>query len=131
MLKGSCLCQSVQYEIDDELGPTMICHCENCRKTSGSAYAINAAVETSHFHLKTGMDAVAEYESSPGVFRVFCQHCGSQLYSKRATMPEIIRLRLGTLDTVVDIKPQAHIFVSSKAAWHQICDDIPQFAERP
>ena len=131
MLKGSCLCQSVQYEIDSELGPTMICHCENCRKASGSAYAINAAVESNKFHLNTGEKAIAEYESSPGVFRVFCQQCGSQLYSKRSTMPEIIRLRLGTLDTAVDIKPQAHIFVSSKASWHQICDDVPQFAERP
>lgn len=131
MLQGSCLCQSVQYEIEAELGPTMICHCEICRKASGSAYAINAAVETEHFKLKKGQAALAEYESSPGVFRVFCQHCGSQLYSKRASMSELIRLRLGTLDTAVDIQVQAHIFVSSKAPWHQICDDLPQFPQRP
>ena len=45
MLKGSCLCNAIQYEIEGELGPTMMCHCSKCRKANGSAYAINAAVK--------------------------------------------------------------------------------------
>jgi hypothetical protein len=65
------------------------------------------------------------------VYRVFCGRCGSPLFSKRDAMPELLRLRLGTLDTPVTAKPTAHIFVAEKAEWYDICDDLPQYAERP
>lgn len=131
MLKGSCLCNSVQYEIHGELGPIVMCHCSRCRKANGSAFATNASMNTSDFHLLHGKEALAEYESSPGVFRVFCGKCGSPLYSRRPSMPELLRLRIGTLDTPIEAKPTAHIFVGSKAEWCEIHDELPQYAERP
>ena len=131
MLKGSCLCNSIQYEIHGELGPTMMCHCSKCRKANGSAYAVNAAVKTDEFHFVKGKELVSEFESSPGVFRTFCKQCGSPLYSRRPSQPELLRLRIGTLDTPVAVKPIAHIFVGSKASWDEIHDDIPQYEERP
>ena len=131
MLKGSCLCNAIQYEIEGELGPTMMCHCSKCRKANGSAYAINAAVKTDQFHFVKGQELVSEFESSPGVFRSFCKQCGSPLLSRRPSQPDIVRLRIGTLDTPVDVKPLAHIFVGSKASWDEIHDDIPQYDERP
>ncbi len=131
MLKGSCLCNAIHYEIEGELGPTMMCHCSKCRKANGSAYAINAAVKTDQFHFVKGQELVSEFESSPGVFRSFCKQCGSPLLSRRPSQPDIVRLRIGTLDTPVDVKPLAHIFVGSKASWDEIHDDIPQYDERP
>ena len=131
MLKGSCLCNAIQYEIEGELGATMMCHCSKCRKANGSAYAINAAVKTDQFHFIKGQELVSEFESSPGVFRSFCKQCGSPLLSRRPSQPDIVRLRIGTLDTLVDVKPVAHIFVGSKASWDEIHDDIPQYEERP
>lgn len=131
MLKGSCLCNSVQYEIHGQLGPIVMCHCSRCRKANGSAFATNAAVNTSEFHLIEGQEALAEYESSPNVFRVFCGKCGSPLYSRRPAQPELLRLRIGTLDTPIEGKPTAHIFVGSKAEWCEIDDRLPQYAERP
>lgn len=131
MLKGSCLCNSIHYEIHGELGPTMMCHCSKCRKANGSAYAVNAAVKTDEFHFVKGKELVSEFESSPGVFRTFCKQCGSPLYSRRPSQPEMLRLRIGTLDTPVERKPIAHIFVGSKASWDEIHDDIPQYEERP
>ena len=131
MLKGSCLCNSIQYEIHGELGPTMMCHCSKCRKANGSAYAVNAAVKTDEFHFVKGKELVSEFESSPGVFRTFCKQSGSPLYSRRPSQPELLRLRIGTLDTPVEVKPIAHIFVGSKASWDEIHGDIPQYEERP
>ncbi len=131
MLKGSCLCNSIQYEIHGELGPTMMCHCSKCRKANGSAYAVNAAVKTDEFHFVKGKELVSEFESSPGVFRTFCKQCGSPLYSRRPSQPELLRFRIGTLDTSVEVKPIAHIFVGSKASWDGVHDDIPQYEERP
>ena len=131
MLKGSCLCNSIQYEIHGELGPTMMCHCSKCRKANGSAFAVNSVVKTEEFHFVKGKEFVSEFESTPGVFRTFCKCCGTPLFSRRTSQPELLRLRIGSLDTPVDVKPQAHIFVGSKAAWDEIHDDIPQYDERP
>jgi hypothetical protein len=131
MLKGSCLCHAIEYEIHGELGPVMMCHCSKCRKANGSAYAINAMVNTKEYVIVKGQDAISEYESTPGVFRSFCKHCGSPLVSRRPSQPDIVRLRIGTLDTPVDVKAMAHIFVGSKASWDEIHDDIPQYEERP
>jgi len=131
MLKGSCLCNSIQYEIHGELGPTMMCHCSKCRKANGSAFAVNSAVKSEEFHFVKGKEFVSEFESTPGVFRTFCKCCGTPLFSRRPSQPELLRLRIGSLDTPVDVKPLAHIFVGSKAAWDEIHDAIPQYDERP
>ncbi len=131
MLSGSCLCNGIQYEIDGDLGQAMICHCGKCRKSNGSAFAVNAAIKVDEFRLLKGQALVGEFESTPGVFRTFCKNCGSPLYSRRPSMPDIYRLRIGTLDTDVQVKPVAHIFMGSKASWDEAHDDIPQYDERP
>jgi hypothetical protein len=131
MHQGSCQCGSVRYEIEGELGPILFCHCGRCRKANGAAFQAAAGISPDQLHLLSGQDAMVDYESSPGVYRVFCGRCGSPLFSKRDAMPELLRLRLGTLDTPVTAKPTAHIFVAEKAEWYDICDDLPQYAERP
>jgi hypothetical protein len=131
MLEGSCLCGAVRYGIDGELGPIAMCHCRNCRKASGTAFNTAAEVAAKDFHLLTGKDVVAEYESSPGVHRVFCGRCGSPLYSLRDATPDAYRLRLGTLDTPVDGKPAVQIFVSEKAEWHDLDERILAYEQRP
>ena len=131
MLKGSCLCGSVQYQIDGDLGDIMVCHCQKCRKSNGTAFATNAAINSADFHFIGDHSTVAEFESTPGVFRVFCRQCGSPLYSRRPGMPDVLRLRIGTLDTQISGKPGVHIFVGSKAEWEDIHDNLPQYDERP
>ncbi len=42
MLKGACLCGQIQYEYTGELGPIAMCHCSQCRRAQGSAYATNS-----------------------------------------------------------------------------------------
>jgi hypothetical protein len=66
-----------------------------------------------------------------GVHRFFCSNCGSPIISTRDTLPDIVRVRLGTRDTPLAGPPSAHIFVGSKAEWWQIRDQLPQHLERP
>ena len=129
MHKGSCLCRNINYEVAGELGDFGYCHCTSCRKASGSAHAANAPVERSAFRIVSGMDTLREFESSPDKFRASCSRCGSPIYAYLASSRELIRLRLGTLDTPFTKQPQAHTFVSDKASWEPIDDKIPQFAE--
>lgn len=128
MHRGSCLCQSVRYEIRGSLGAFGYCHCTSCQKASGSAFAANAAVNRSEFQLVSGSDTLREFESSPGKIRVFCSRCGSPVYAYLTQTPEVIRIRLGTLDTPLADGPRAHTFVSERASWSPIEDTIPQFA---
>ncbi|WP_092831079.1 GFA family protein [Vreelandella subterranea] len=103
-IKGSCLCSAVRYEINSELGNAMFCHCKICRKSNGSAFALNAAVNTSDFKLLEGENSLSSYASSEDARRYFCENCGSPIYSKRLSMPEVLRLRVGTLDDDIDIE---------------------------
>ena len=66
MLQGSCLCGSIRYEIQGELGPSVYCHCVQCRKASGASVTTNAGVATGDFRFVKGEALVGEFESSPG-----------------------------------------------------------------
>jgi hypothetical protein len=126
VIRGSCLCGEVRYELCGALGPAAHCHCVQCRKASGGSFATNASVSADAFHFLAGETLVGEFESSPGVFRCFCRRCGSPLIKRYAGKPDVLRLRLGTLDTDPGVSVVAHIFVRSKAPWVEIADDIPQ-----
>lgn len=127
--EGSCLCRSVQYEVAGELGDFGYCHCASCRKASGTAYGANSPVDRARFRIVRGQDSVREYQSSSGKFRAFCSTCGSPLYAYLASSPEVLRIRLGSLDTPFTKNPRAHTFVSDKASWEPIADKLPQFPE--
>ena len=71
------------------------------------------------------------YESSTGNHRGFCKICGSPVLTKFDEHPDIFGLPLGLLDDDPSIKPEFHVFVASKAPWHEITDSLPQYAELP
>lgn len=131
MIRGSCLCGGIKYQIHNQLGPIIYCHCQRCRKSSGSAFVTSTEISRSDFEVTEGQDLIKRYPNPGSVDRFFCAHCGSQLYSQRETTPLIMRVRLGTLDDRISEKVGAHIFVGSKAEWHEILDDAIQHQERP
>ena len=128
MLRGSCLCGSVRYEIRGPVGRVSHCHCSMCRKAHGAAFASYGRVERSDFALVSGADYIASYRSSPGVIRTFCKQCGSNLQFISDKGPSTLSLALGTLDDDPSVQASLHIFVASKAPWFQITDDLPQHA---
>ena len=131
MFTGSCLCGSIRYELRQDLHDVVFCHCVNCQKATGSAFAAVAVVDVAHFTLTAGSAQPQAYASSPGVLRHFCGGCGSPLYSARQQDPDHYRLRLGTLDQPFQPRTKQHIFVAEQAAWHQIAADEPQYDARP
>lgn len=129
MYQGSCLCGAIQYQINSELSDFGYCHCGSCQKASGSAYAANAGVAREQFELTDKSGILKEYESSPGKYRAFCRNCGSPIYAYLSSTPDLVRIRLGTLDTSFFKQPKAHLFVGKKASWEPIHDNLPQFEE--
>ena len=126
---GSCLCGSVRYALRGELGKITLCHCVQCRKAQGGAAVAAAPVKAAEFEITAGAELLRAFESSPGKERVFCSRCGSPIYSRRPAEPDVLRLRLGTLDTPAGKQPSAHIWVGAKADWDVIGDDVPQYPE--
>jgi len=127
MHRGSCLCGDVKYEVTGELGDFGYCHCRSCQKASGSAHAANCPVRRTDFRLTSGAEQLREFESSPGKRRVFCSRCGSPIYAYLASDMATVRIRLGSLDTPFEKQPRAHTFVSERAPWAPIADEVPQF----
>lgn len=125
-LTGGCLCGSVRYRYDGELGgrfgAVTECHCSQCRKAQGAPAAVAPASATA-LTFTSGRSRVREFESSPGKFRAFCERCGSPLYSRRAEKPDVLRLRLGALDNPpADLRIEAHIFCDDRAPWEDDTD---------
>jgi hypothetical protein len=75
----------------------------------------------------SGAELLREYESSPGKLRVFCSNCGSPIYAYLVATRDVLRVRLGSLDTPFHGRPRAHTWVSDKAPWEPIEDSVPQF----
>jgi hypothetical protein len=130
-LTGRCLCGAVAFRITGPLGPVVYCHCSQCRRATGTAFAANANVARSALAFLSGADGLTEYESSPGKFRAFCSRCGSPIYSRTDADPAHVRIRLGTLDQDPGARAVLHIWVAAKAPWYDITDSLPQIAEVP
>lgn len=129
MLEGRCLCGGVRFRLTGRLGPAGFCHCKQCQRASGSAFAANAPARAKYFEVVAGADLISEYESSSGKFRAFCSRCGGPIYSRRDSEPDIRRIRLGTLESDPERRPLAHLWVASKAPWYSISDSLPQYRE--
>jgi hypothetical protein len=127
MIKGSCLCGNVRYEISGEIGDIVHCHCLKCRKAYGSAFSSVAAVNDKSFTL-LGEGNLKDYESSPGKHRYFCLACGTHIYAKRIGTEHII-LRLGSVDSEITAPEKNHIWVSAKANWYTINSNLPECQE--
>ena len=129
MIQGSCHCGAVKYEVHGRLLRFVNCHCPDCRKFTGSAFAAVIVTESKGFTVTSGEANVAAFDSSPGKHRCFCRTCGCHVFARVDARPEIVLIRAGTLDDDPGMKPQMHIWVKAKAPWHEITDAIPQYAE--
>ena len=129
LLKGSCLCGGITYEINAPLRDVINCHCSMCRKAHGAAFRTRASVKTSDFKFLSGEELLTYYESSHGEWRSFCRVCGANLITKFAQFPDVYGFALGTLDTDPQIKIERHVFTRYKAPWYRITDDLPQIED--
>ncbi len=129
MITGSCLCRGIRFEIAGPLDLLAQCHCEDCRKAQGSAFAVNTGVPKKDFRFTAGEDLLRCFESSPGKYRCFCSVCGSPVYSRRDDAPDVVRPRAGLLDGDIGTKPAVHGWTSDKASWERLPEDgLPRFA---
>lgn len=130
MIKGSCLCGGVRFEIAEVSGPFELCHCSRCRKASGSAFVAGLGVRREHFRFVQGQELVRTYDApvreSPPPYRTsFCGRCGSPVPDPTSDAAWF-EIAAGVLDDDPQIRPERHIMVDVKSPWFRISDSLPQ-----
>lgn len=130
-IKGSCLCAKVRFEINGDFESFYLCHCQYCRKDTGSAHASNLFSTTAKLHWLAGQDRVKAYQvPSTRHMKSFCLNCGSALPSLQGP-GELLVVPAGSLDDPIYIKPSAQIFMASRSEWDQGLENIPKWAGLP
>ena len=129
LLRGSCLCGLVAYEVPDSFEYSLYCHCSNCRRATGAAAKPFAAIKSNRLTFVSGGDQIMRYGGGTN-HDAHCERCGSLLYSL-VRDGTYLHVTLGTLIDSPTIRPTAHIFVGSKAPWDDVCDGLPQFDRFP
>lgn len=128
---GRCLCGDISYEIEGEPMAVAVCHCEHCQRQSGGAFSTNLVVAPEQLKV-TGELATYEDRGRTGddvyVLRRFCQNCGSPIVSVLVGRPEIIAVKVGTLDDRTDIAPAVQVWCDDKQPWVEL-EGIPSMAQ--
>ncbi|WP_152223137.1 GFA family protein [Pseudomonas sp. SCB32] len=126
--QGSCLCGAISYKLLSPPRSLSHCHCSQCRKGHGAAFASYASVPRSDLRILKGAEALKSYASSELVLRQFCTHCGSSLFWSRSQgeFSDWISIALGTLDSTFTAHKQRHIQLASKAPWYELSDHWTQ-----
>jgi hypothetical protein len=128
---GSCLCGAVRFEVEGEFERFYLCHCEYCRKDTGSAHGANLFSSSAVLKWVAGEDQVRQFNlPSTRHWHGFCGTCGSTL---PVTQPDgkLLKVPAGSLDSEVHIRPDAHIFVSSRAGWDHLLELVPMVDRFP
>lgn len=131
MLTGRCECAKVKYQVEGQIHDFSHCHCSQCRRLHGAAFATFAGVSRADFRYRSGESDLASYASSDSHSRVFCSHCGSNILVALTTEPDDLYLAMGTMDGNPDCPPDYHIFVGSKAPWYRLNDKAPGYETFP
>ena len=122
---GSCLCGEVRFEIEGEFERFYLCHCEYCRKDTGSAHAANLFSSSATLKWVSGEEKVRKFNlPSTRHNRCFCGTCGSALPIAQMN-GKLLVVPAGSLDSGILIKPSSHIFVSSRASWDHELEKVP------
>lgn len=130
-MKGSCLCKKVSFAIDGAFNRFFLCHCSYCRKDTGSAHCANLFANGAKLTWLTGDDNVTVFNLEPTRHtKSFCKTCGSALPTL-LNNGEVLMVPAGCLDEDIPIKPNAHIFMASRANWDENLEKVKKLDNLP
>jgi hypothetical protein len=129
---GGCLCGAVRYLCSAEPVMAGHCHCEDCRRSSGTGHSSHLAVPEVGVALTGEVKGYSSAADSGNIVtRYFCPTCGAAVYSTNVSMPGMTFLRASSLDDLEVFKPQMHVYASRAASWDHRREDLPAFDVMP
>lgn len=128
-LDGGCSCGAVRYRLTSRPMFVNCCHCTQCQRLTGSAFVINALIETARIEILSGTTVVTAGPSESGrphdIHR--CDACATALWSDYGRRPALRFVRAGALDDPAAAPPDAHIFTRSKLPWIALPANAPAY----
>jgi len=130
--QGNCLCGRVHYEVTGPFEAFHICHCSQCRRSTGSAHASNIFTDKEKIQWLAGEDLVKRFDpEEPGIIsKAFCTHCGSLVPYISAKSGKLV-IPAGSLSEDPGIRPQDNIFWEDRAEWYETVSEAPRFDAFP
>lgn len=131
IIRGSCLCGGVSFELEGKIEHFYLCHCEHCRKDTGSAHSANLFADNATLRWLKGQTLLKTY-NLPGSrhMKAFCSQCGSALPVQSADGLAVV-VPAGSVDGPLPVTAQAHLFSASRADWDAELERLPAFDGLP
>lgn len=119
---GSCLCGSVQYTCTGNDRGAVLCHCRNCQKITGSAFAYNYRILKAKLTFTKGEEKIKEYADSATktgntLLRHFCAECGCPIYLQNTAFEGLVILHTGSMDGIPQGTPSVELFEENRREW--------------
>ena len=131
-IEGGCLCGKVRYSADAEPAFVGVCHCKNCQKGIGSAFATVVALPKAALSVAGDLKTFSDRgDSGKALYRRFCPECGASVIDEAEAMPGVVMILSGTLDDTSWVKPTMEIFLDSAQPWVKLAGDQQRFAKMP
>lgn len=133
LLSGGCACQSIRYECTEEPIVQLICHCRDCQRASGSAFAAVMMVAADKFQFLKEEPAYHEVIGGSGrrLRRGFCAKCGTPVTGHWPEMAAVQLIQVGSLDDPSCFEPQTELWLSSGYSWHSVNPSTLKFEGMP
>ena len=129
-LTGHCYCGAVKFEVTGESNWIGHCHCESCRRQSGSVMTTFAGFRNDQIVFTGAMPN--RFSTDDGVTRSFCGRCGSSIAYQSSDLPDDTHLHLGLFDDLELLVPIDHSFLHEKPSWLHADEQLPESGwERP
>jgi hypothetical protein len=128
LLQGGCACGAVRYRLTTAPLFVHCCHCRDCQRQTGSAFVLNALIETDRVEFDGSVvrHAMPTESGRPhGIDR--CPQCGTAVWSEYGGLAALRFVRVGTLDDPSALPPNVHIYTRSKLHWVTLPADVPAF----
>ena len=131
-ITGGCACGAVRYECDADPIFTGNCHCRDCQKAGGGAFAPAIAVPAAALKVSGSVKFYdSKVDNGNTMSRGFCTNCGSRVTGKSSGMPDVMIVLAGTLDDPTLFKPQMDIYTASAQPWDHMDPALPKFPTMP
>jgi hypothetical protein len=128
-LEGGCTCGAIRYRLTGEPLATFVCHCTECQRQSGSAFAMSLMIPRDSFALLRG--ALRSYTRTSDSGRelgiAFCGDCGTRIFHEPRYREGVLNLKPGTLDDTSWLQPTHHFWTRSRQAWVELPEGVACF----
>ncbi len=130
---GGCACGAIRYACTAEPLLALNCHCRDCQRETGSAFAPILAVPKAAFTLTHGSPKYFDLTADSGqtTRRAFCAACGSPLFGLPGSAPKLVTIRVGSLDDPTEFRPSQDIYTASAQPWDTMNPALPKVAKMP